>query len=251
MTSTTRIRGASFLVATVVAAAGCATPSGVNPEQIGTNPTDPFERWNRQVYAFNDGLDTAVLKPVATAYRDTVPELARTGVTNFFNNVADAWSAVNLFLQGRVVEGFNDTMRFAVNTTFGLFGLLDIMSEAGLERHGEDLGQTLGVWGLGAGPYIVWPLLGPSSARDTVALPLDRAVTPAMAFSDSSTVAGLSVLQIVNTRASLLGATRMLDDIALDKYTFVRDAYLSRRRSLVYNGDPPPLPEDADPPAKP
>lgn len=228
---------------------GCATtPPGVT---LGANPADPLERWNRQVHAFNDRLDTAVLKPVATTYRDVVPELARTGVSNFFNNVADAWSAVNLMLQGRPIDALNDTMRFAVNTTFGLGGLLDIMSEAGLEHHYEDFGQTLGTWGMGAGPYIVWPLLGPSAVRESIALPLDRSASPTLAFNDAGAVAGLTVLQIINTRASLLGASQMLDDIALDKYVFVRDAYLSRRRSLVYNGDPPPLPEESyDEPAK-
>ena len=222
---------------------GCAsTPPGVT---LGADPKDPFERWNRQVYAFNDGLDTAVLKPVATGYRDYVPSLVRTGVSNVFNNVADAWSAVNLFLQGRPIDGLNDTMRFAVNTVFGFGGVLDIMGEAGLEHHYEDFGQTLGKWGMGSGPYIVWPLLGPSAVRETIALPLDRSVSPALAFNDSGAVLGIGVLQIINTRASLLSAGNLLDDIALDKYTFVRDAYLTRRRSLVYDGDPPPLPDDA------
>lgn len=226
------MRGAGA-AALLLCLAGCAS-----------TPSDPLEGWNRKVYAFNEGLDEAVLKPVATAYRDSVPELARTGVNNFFNNVADAWSAVNLFLQGRPIDGLQDTMRFAVNTVFGLGGLLDIMGEAGLEHHYEDFGQTLGKWGMGPGPYIVWPLLGPSSGRETLALPLDRSASPALAFNDSGAVGGLTLLSIVSTRANLLGATRMLDDIALDKYTFVRDAYLSRRRNLVYDGDPPPLNEE-------
>lgn len=236
--------GAAWLLAIVAALSGCATVSGP------TQPSDPWERWNRTVFEFNDAVDIAVLKPVATTYAEIVPSLVRRGVGNFFGNFSDAWSAVNNLLQGKAERGVQDIMRVSINTLFGLGGVLDVASEAGLDRHSEDFGQTLGHWGVGAGPYIVLPLLGPSSLRETAALPVDRVVSPSLAVdADGSAGLGLTLLQIVNIRAELLGATRMLDSIALDKYNFVRDAYLQRRRSLVYDGDPPPEPEDVDLPA--
>ena len=221
---------------------------------MGQNPADPWERWHRHVYAFNDKLDEAVLKPVATAYSNAVPEVARRGVSNFFGNASDAWSAVNNFLQGKFDRGLHDIVRVGTNTLFGIFGLFDVAGELGMERYSEDFGQTLGVWGLRTGPYMVLPLFGPSSVRETFALPVNQAASPAGAFGDSSTQYALTTLSIVNTRAGLLGAGRLLDDIALDKYTFVRDAYLQRRRSLVRDGaEEPDEPWEGDdkPPSEP
>ncbi len=212
---------------------------------------DPWERWNRKVFNFNEDVDRAVLKPVATTYSDVVPQPLRRGVANFFSNFADAWSAINNILQGKISTGFEDATRVGANTLFGLFGVLDVASEMGLERHFEDFGQTLGRYGVGAGAYIVLPILGPSTVRDTAALPLDRLATPPAFFNGTRTQIGLTVLQIVNTRAALLGATRVIDDIALDKYTFVRDAYLQRRRSLVFDGDVPETPEAPEAPEAP
>lgn len=191
--------------------------------------TDPWESWNRKVFGFNESLDRHVLKPVATAYSEIVPGPVRQAVTNFFGNVDDAWSAVNLLLQGRFKPGAEQTMRFALNSTFGLAGLLDIATEAGIDRRREDLGKTFGRWGVGNGPYIVWPLLGPSSLRDSFALPLDRTVSPALLFNDSQSIWALYSLQIIDARANFLRAGELLDDIALDKYSFIRDAYLQRR----------------------
>jgi phospholipid-binding lipoprotein MlaA len=224
----------------VVMAGGCA--SVPNP-----NPADPFEGFNRGVQRFNDAVDEALLVPVATTYRDAVPRPVRIVVGNFFGNLGDAWSALNHLLQGKAEPALTMTLRVAVNTTFGLAGMLDIATEAGLEREREDFGQTLGVWGFGPGPYIVLPLLGPSSVRDAAALPLDMRATGVGIVSDSDRkiVAG-TALNLVDTRAGLLGATRLLAEIALDPYIFLRDAYLSRRRNLVYDGDPPPLPEPDD-----
>jgi len=208
---------------------------------------DPWENWNRKVFAFNEGLDEKVLKPVATGYAKIVPQFARRSVDNFFANAADAWSAVNNVLQGKPEPALQDVVRVTTNTVFGFFGLLDVASEFGLEHHYEDFGQTLGRWGFGAGAYVVWPLLGPSSVRDSAALPADRwFAAPSVYIKDGRWQAGITALQIVNTRANLLGATKLLDDIALDKYSFVRDAYLQRRRSLVFDGDAPPTPEPAD-----
>jgi phospholipid-binding lipoprotein MlaA len=221
---------------------GCASvgrAAGASP-----NPRDPWEAMNRRVFVFNDTLDAYVLRPVATAYRDWVPSFARTGVSNVFNNVGDLWGGVNALLQGKGEAGLTDLMRFSLNTVFGLGGLLDIATEAGMERSGEDFGQTLGRWGLAAGPYLVLPLLGPSSLRDAAALPLDLSATPASAIDKESSKYLLNTLGTVQTRAKLLGASQVLEGIALDKYSFLRDAYLARRRSLVHDGDPPEEPAE-------
>ncbi len=193
---------------------------------------DPWESWNRKVFAFNEKLDENVLKPVATAYTEIVPSPIRTGIDNFFGNIGDAWSAVNLFLQGRFKAGVEQGMRFAVNSTLGLAGVLDIATEAGLEKNSQDFGKTLGKWGMGTGAYIVWPLFGPSSVRDSLALPVDWQASPGVIFDDGRKKVAITALNLVNTRANFLRAGEMLDGIALDKYTFYRDAYLQRRGSF-------------------
>ena len=222
--------------------AGCAS-TAVGRRAGPGEALDPWENWNRKVFSFNEALDERVLKPVATAYANVVPDMVRQGVDNFFGNFADAWSAVNNFLQGKGAAGFQDIMRVGTNTLFGLFGVLDMATPLGMEKSREDFGQTLGVWGMGTGAYIVWPVLGPSSVRDSIGLPLDLSASPASVINNGATQWGVTTLNLVNTRANLLGATRVLDDIALDKYTFIRDAYLQRRRSLVFDGNEPP-PED-------
>ena len=225
--------------------AGCATT--LNDVRGGPGAKlDPWENWNRKVFAFNESLDEHVLKPVATVYSNVVPEPVRRGIDNFFGNFADAWSAVNNFLQGKGTAGVYDVMRVGTNTVFGLFGVLDVATEVGLEKSREDFGQTLGVWGMGTGAYIVWPLFGPSSVRDSIGLPMDIAASPATVINDGATRYSLTAVNLVNTRANLLGATRVLDDIALDKYAFVRTAYLQRRRSLVYDGNPPEEDDEDD-----
>jgi len=200
---------------------------------------DPWEDWNRKVFGFNESLDKNVLKPVATVYANVIPQPVRQGVDNVFSNFADGWSAVNNVLQGKFEPAFQDVVRFTTNSVIGFFGILDIASEFGLEHHYQNFGQTLGTWGMGAGAYVVWPLLGPSTVRDSIALPLDRAATPALVIDSGNAQFGITLLQIVNTRANLLGASKVIDDIALDKYTFVRDAYLQRRNSLVFDSDAP------------
>jgi phospholipid-binding lipoprotein MlaA len=214
------------------------------------NPVDPWEAWNRKVFAFNDAIDEAVLKPVARTYRDVVPQLVRTGVSNFFGNIGDVWSTANHFLQGKVGSGLEMGMRVLSNTFFGLGGVLDPATELRLPRRSEDFGQTLGVWGLPAGPYIVLPLLGPSSLRDAAGVPLDRYAGTVTLYVDANAYVA-SALQLVNVRAELLATTQLLSDISLDRYSFVRDGYLSRRLDQVYDGSPPLEKfedEGADPP---
>lgn len=236
------------LIATVCllsALGGCAT---IQTARGGPGQRlDPWENFNRKVFAFNEELDRLVLKPVATAYSKVVPELARRGVSNVFANAADAWSAVNNVLQGKPTPAFEDVVRVGTNTVFGIFGIFDVASEFGLEHHYEDFGQTLGRWGFGPGAYVVLPLLGPSTVRDTIAVPFDRLASPALLINDGRWQFGITALQLVNARANLLGAGRVIDDIALDKYSFVRDAYLQRRRSLVYDGNAPDLPDSPIP----
>ena len=233
-------RRVALLAVVLAALAGCTT---IREGRGGPGQRlDPWENWNRKVFNFNEGLDNAVLKPVATFYSDIVPQPVRRSVTNFFNNFSDAWSAINNMLQGKFALGFEDATRVGANTLFGLFGILDVASEMGLEHHYEDFGQTLGHYGIGAGAYVVLPILGPSTVRDTAATPLDRLATPPSFFDGTGTQIGFTLLQIINTRSELLGATRVIDDIALDKYTFIRDAYLQRRRSLVFDGDAPETP---------
>lgn len=221
--------------ALAAALAGCATAP---PGRLAVNPADPWEAMNRKVFAFNDAVDEAVLKPVAQVYRDTVPQLVRTGVSNVFGNVSDVWSTVNHFLQGKVATGMEMGMRVLTNTLFGLGGLLDPATEMKLPRRSEDLGQTLGVWGVPAGPYLVLPLLGPSSMRDAAGMPLDRYASSLNTFVDANAYL-TSALQLVNVRAELLATTKLLGDVSLDKYSFVRDAYLARRLDQVWDGAPP------------
>jgi len=221
-------------VLAVVLLSGCAT--GPN-----ANPLDPLEPFNRGVYKFNDAVDTAVVKPVATAYINVTPALVRTGVSNFFSNLTEPWSFVNNVLQGKGQAAGDTLARFVMNTLFGVFGLADPASDAGIERHREDFGQTLGRWGVPSGPYLVLPVLGPSTVRDTAALPIDYQGNLLQQVDDRDARIGLYLLQAVNTRASLLRAGTVLDEAALDKYSFSRDVYLQLRRNEVYDGNAPDL----------
>lgn len=213
----------------VLALSGCATAQS----------PDPLESWNRGVFSFNETVDVHVLKPVAEGYVKVTPQPVRTGVRNFFGNIGDVWSSVNLFLQGRLKEGAASTMRVAVNSTLGLGGLIDLATPMRLDRFNEDLGQTLGVWGAPSGAYIVWPLMGPSSVRDSAN------IASSMTFSATTLIDGARednlarLLNVVSTRAAYLSATDLLDSVALDKYAFTRDAYLQRRQSLIDQGRTP------------
>ncbi|HZS80095.1 MAG TPA: VacJ family lipoprotein [Herbaspirillum sp.] len=208
----------------VVALSGCATSN---------NPSDPLEGFNRAMFSFNDAVDKVALKPTAQAYQFALPDFVQAGIGNFFGNIGDLWSAVNQLLQGRVETGVTSFMRVAVNTTFGLGGVLDVSTEARLPKQQSDFGQTLGIWGVGSGPYLVLPLLGPSMVRDTAALPADFYGN---LWSYKKPVrwrnAGAGI-HIVDRRAQLLEAGSLLEDVALDKYDFVRDTYLQSRQARI------------------
>jgi phospholipid-binding lipoprotein MlaA len=232
-------------VCALAAVTGCATTGAAGGPQAA-NPKDPLEPFNRKMFAFNDALDTYALKPVATAYVNVVPSPLRTGVHNFFGNFSDAWSAVNQLLQGKPDDSARMTMRVLTNTIIGIGGLFDPATPLGLERKSEDLGQTFGRWGAPPGPYLVLPLFGPSDVRDAIALPADTYVAPALLVDTTWQKIGVDAVGVIDARANLLGASQMLDDIALDRYSFLRDAYVSRRRSLVYDGNPPDDPRSRD-----
>lgn len=218
---------------------GCATVSTAN-----TDPRDPWEGYNRQVWRFNEALDEAVLQPAARGYRAAVPEVVRNGVNNFFGNLSDVWSLVNNLLQFKPRESAEMTGRVLVNSTVGLLGLVDVASDVGLQRRREDFGKTLGRWGVPTGPYLVLPLLGPSTVRDTAGLPLDFKGDLLGRVSDSEARTGLTILRVVDQRAGLLEAGRILDSAALDRYIFVRDAYLQRRRVSSQASDASQEPEE-------
>lgn len=207
---------------------------------------DPWENFNRSVYGFNDAVDEAVLAPLARSYVRVVPEPLRNSVRNVFANVADVWSAVNHFLQGKLQSGTEQSVRVLINTFIGFGGLADVATEMNLPRHKEDLGQTLGRWGVGPGPYLVLPLLGPSTLRDTVALPADRSIGLSQLPHEVSARYALTGLDVVQTRAQLLGATRLMEQVAFDKYLFTRDVYLAKRQQDVRDGAAPDADEQAD-----
>lgn len=223
------IRNALTLAAgAAVLLSGCAT---------ATNPKDPFEKFNRAMFSFNDAVDRTALKPTATVYRNYTPDFVQTGVGNFFGNLSDLWSSVNNFAQLKGQDGLNDFTRFAVNSTLGLAGVLDIATPAGLRKHNEDLGQTLGYWGVPSGPYLMLPILGASTVRDTIALPGDFWGDPWDHVNDIPWRNSGILLRAVDQRASVLDASNLLEDAALDRYEFIRDGYLQRRNSKVLDTD--------------
>ncbi len=230
--SARRIARLAALALVLAGVGGCA--SGPN-----ANPRDPLEPFNRKMLEFNEALDSVALKPAATAYRNTVPPLVRTGVNNVFGNMRDLWSGVNSLLQFKFHNAAENILRFEVNTVFGLGGMLDIASEMNIERHTEDLGQTLGRWGVPAGPYLMLPFFGPSTVRDALALPVDRRADPLGSVEGWDARWSLYALRAVDMRANLLRVTSVLGEAALDKYSFTRDAHLQRRRAEILEGKLP------------
>jgi phospholipid-binding lipoprotein MlaA len=224
------IRG--FVILVVAMVSGCAT----GPDR---DPRDPLEPMNRAVYKFNDTFDEAIAKPVAGAYRDVLHVEIRNRVSNFFSNFQDIFIGVNNLLQGKLQEGVEDWARFAFNTTFGLLGIHDVASDMGIEKHNEDFGQTFGRWGAGSGPYLILPFLGSSTVRDAAGTTVDYYVAPLGEVRPINLRNSLYGVYLINTRSELLDASSLLEQAALDRYIFQRDAYLQRRRSLIYDGSPP------------
>jgi len=216
--------------AVLALAQGCAT--GPN-----ANPADPLEPFNRTIFSFNDKVDVAVVQPVASAYREVTPKLIRTGVTNFFGNIRDVWSVVNSALQAKPQQALENLFRVTSNTVFGVAGLFDVASELKIPRHSADFGQTLGHWGVPAGPYLVLPVLGPSTFRDTVGTVVDFNGNLLTKSNDVGFRNTVSAVGIVNARANLLDAGDMLEQAALDKYSFARQVYIQRRNSMINPAD--------------
>jgi len=226
----------SLLISSMLVA-GCA---GVH------NPEDPLEPLNRGVYRFNDALDKAFLKPVAKGYSAVMPTPGKNMVTNFFSNLDDIMVTANDLLQFKLAQGFSDGMRFVVNSTIGVFGLIDVASAGGLKKHDEDFGQTLGKWGFGNGAYLVLPIIGPSTVRDGLGFFGDLYVDPMYYIDDMSTRNLTYLFQKVSRRAGLLDQEKVMDEALIDRYQFMRDIYLLHRQSLLYDGNPPRKKYDYD-----
>ena len=222
---------------------GCATNTAQNPQ-------DPWEEWNRGTQGFNDNVDDFILKPVAEGYDYVTPDFVNTGISNFFSNLRDIGVTVNDLLQLKFMQGGMDAGRFLVNSTAGVGGLVDVASMINLPKHEEDFGQTLGYWGVPAGPYLVLPFWGPSSPRGTFGLVGDAAMNPLsytlFVGGSLSTVASLSAtgargVETVDNRADLIKVEKIATEAAIDRYAYFRDAYMQRRRYLIYDGE---VPED-------
>jgi phospholipid-binding lipoprotein MlaA len=232
---------ARLLLAGVLAAAaaGCAT--------AGNDSRDPWEGMNRGIYRFNAGFDEWLARPVAGVYRDLLHSEIRGRVRNFFANLADPFIGVNNMLQGKFEDGFTDWVRFVFNSTIGLLGLHDVATEMGYEKHDEDFGQTFGRWGVGAGPYLVLPFLGPSTVRDGVGTVVYLYTDPVILIEPNSARNWTVAVRFTQLRSDLLDASRLLEEAALDRYVFLRDAYFQRRRSQIHDGRPPREPVNDEP----
>jgi phospholipid-binding lipoprotein MlaA len=221
---------AMLVVAVIVALSGCASTSGYS------DPRDPIEGFNRVMFEFNEVLDKIVLKPLAKGYRAVMPSPVDKGITNFFSNLDDVGSAINNLLQFKLKRSASDVGRIVVNSTVGILGFIDVASNMNLEKHGEDFGQTLGAWGVGHGPYIVLPIFGPSGGRDAIGTVADWFTDPVTYVDPVNVRNTLHVVRAVDNRADLLGASRVVDEAALDKYEFMRDAYIQKRENDVNDG---------------
>jgi phospholipid-binding lipoprotein MlaA len=238
--SAIKARTRSLVAVTVMllgaALSGCAS----------NNPRDPLEPLNRGIYAFNDVVDNTIMKPIATGYQWLLPSMVRSGISNFFSNLDDITVLLNGLLQLKVPQALSDTGRLVINSTIGLLGFVDVATQLGLEKHNEDFGQTLGYWGIGSGPYLVLPFLGPSSVRDAVGRWVDAFSDVVWQEDHIRTRNQFYGTRAVGARAHLLDSEKIIDTAAIDRYSFLRDAYLQRRRNLVHDGNPPPEPDDED-----
>lgn len=225
-----RATAIAFAVTILGGLSGCATTAN--------NPKDPYEGFNRAMFAVNEGLDV-VIKPVAQGYDAVAPVPVKTGIGNFFGNLYDIWTAFNNFLQGKGGDGLSDVGRVLLNSTLGIGGVFDIASEVGLEKHAEDFGQTLGVWGVGDGPYFYWPLIGPRTTRDTFGWAVDSYADLVWRIDDVPVRNSLVGVRFIDLRASFLPTDKVVEEAAFDKYVYIRDAYLQNRRSEINDGNVP------------
>lgn len=223
----------AIAAAVTVALSGCASTGGP------ADPRDPAEGFNRAMFRVNEGLDTVLVKPLATGYDTVAPLPAKVAVGNFFGNIGDLWIAFNNLLQGKVGDAFSDVGRVLVNTTVGIGGVFDVASEVGFEKHNEDFGQTLGRWGVGEGAYVFLPVLGPRTVRDTVGFGVDAWADPVGDLSHVPTRNAARGLRFVDLRARLLPTDKVVEEAAIDKYSYIRDSYLQMRRAQVHDGKPP------------
>lgn len=225
------VRGPLATLCAVILA-GCASTAN--------NPKDPYEGFNRAMFSVNEGIDTVVAKPLAKGYDAVAPLPVKAGVGNFFGNVGDLWIGVNNGLQGKIGDGASDIGRLLINSTVGILGLFDVASELGLEKHEEDFGQTLATWGVGDGGYLFWPVIGPRTVRDTAGFVVDAYADPVLWGIDDIPVRNSAYfVRFVDIRASLLPSDKVVEEAAIDKYAYIRDAYLQRRRSQIFDGRPP------------
>lgn len=227
----------TIVIAGLAALMGLAGCANLPPEE---EVSDPLEPVNRVVDRFNDRVDRVLFKPAAQAYEFVVPSLARRSVTNFFGNLGEPVVIVNDFLQGKFKQGFSDTGRLFVNSTLGVGGLFDPATQMGLRRHNEDFGQTFGYWGIGEGWYLVLPLLGPSTVRDSAGLLAAYQLDPVAQHDEVRERNSLTALRTIDTRAQLLSASKVRDTAALDPYLFTREAYRQLRWNRIHDGQPPP-----------
>ena len=227
-------RTSRALVAVIAAllSTGCAT--NLSQQEAPVAVRDPLESVNRKIFSFNESLDRAVLKPAATAYKQAVPPVVQTGISNFFSNLETPWSSVNLMMQGRVRESVSTAARFGTNTTFGIFGFMDVATHWGMPDRSEDFGLTLDTWGVGSGPFLVLPIFGPSNVRDALASPVDILANAEGQVSNVAVRNSMTAVQIVSQRAEFLGLGDLVDQVALDKYILMRDLHLKRRNRAAH-----------------
>jgi len=233
MTPTSIKQKLTILLLTVALSTGCASLNGPPAEH------DPWESYNRAMFSFNDGFYEYVLDPITRGYQAITPDFIETGVSNFFSHIDDVFVMVNDLLQFKFKQFLHDFMRFIYNTFFGIFGLFDVATHMGLPKHNEDFGQTLATWGVGEGPYVVLPFLGPSTLRDTTGLVVDWQYDPINEIKDDQARYATIGLKAIDIRAGLLKAANIVEQASFDKYAFTRDAYLQHRKNLVFDGNPP------------
>lgn len=230
-----------LLVLSLSLLSACASVPG------GPTKGDPFESYNRAMFSFNDGLDAYLLKPVAEGYDAVLPGPVKTGVSNFFSNIGDIFVILNDLLQFKFTQAVQDTTRLFFNTTIGLYGLIDVATPMGLPKHHEDLGQTLATWGVASGPYIVLPFYGPRTLRHAGGFIVETMNAPINEIENQDSYYATLALETIDTRYNLLEASRIVDKAALDKYSFIREAYLQHRKNLIHDGNPP-VEKSAEPP---